>query len=131
MGSLRRTAALLWLLIGLLSWASHAAPSSPGGSAQFRANPYDVLSVASDCSQKEIQRQYRKLCLEHHPDKKRSGDGNASSGNGEDDFHFKEIQHAYSQIGSEEDRRNYDLMRQFSRHSTANEGGTETLDSRL
>eukprot|EP00581_Thalassiosira_minuscula_P015949 CAMPEP_0183719882 /NCGR_PEP_ID=MMETSP0737-20130205/12646_1 /TAXON_ID=385413 /ORGANISM="Thalassiosira miniscula, Strain CCMP1093" /LENGTH=363 /DNA_ID=CAMNT_0025949645 /DNA_START=335 /DNA_END=1427 /DNA_ORIENTATION=- len=64
-----------------------------------------------------------KLCLEFHPDKKRNNEySNADESDGaegknsvvDEDFEFKEIQHAYSLIGTNEDRRNYDLRRKFN-----------------
>jgi len=117
-------------LLGTLNLALCASASTPSGSQQFRSNPYKVLRVDPQCSQKEIQRSYRALCLKHHPDKKRNdGNCNAVDGgateaevgrSGDDDFEFKEVQHAYSLIGTEEDRRNYDLMRKFNLRSSSN-----------
>jgi len=102
--------------------SSSSSSSSSNNSKQFRSNPYDILGVdAALCTEKDIQRQYRKLCLKHHPDKKRNGDNISSTSDkgvdDDDDFEFKEIQHAYSLIGTKEDRRKYDLMRKFNLHS--------------
>ena len=71
--------------------------------------------MSKSATQKEIQQQYRSLCLQLHPDKNR--EANTSK---EDDFAFKEVQHAYSLIGTDQDRRKYDLMSRlkYSRRST-------------
>mmetsp|Transcript_24739 Transcript_24739/g.59637 ORF Transcript_24739/g.59637 Transcript_24739/m.59637 type:complete len:400 (-) Transcript_24739:172-1371(-) len=107
---------LLFVLLQLVICVSSSKPNN----TQFRTNPYEILRVDSSCSQKEIQRQYRKLCLTHHPDKKRNtstvGDepGDAEAGGGlDEDFEFKEVQHAYSLIGTEESRRNFELRRKL------------------
>ena len=75
---------------------------------EFRSNPYDILGVSPQATQKEIQRQYRSLCLRLHPDKRRKKKESL-----DDDHAFKELQHAYSLIGSEEARRNHDLKQRY------------------
>ena len=54
---------------------------------------YDVLGVVAEADSNEIRKQYRKLCLTHHPDK----GGNPQS--------FQKIQKAY-EILSDENKRN-------------------------
>lgn len=97
----------MFCLLVLFAVVSNVLASSPGNN--FRTNPYAVLGVTKEATQKEIQQQYRKLCLKYHPDKNRD-----SSYGIEDDFAFKEVQHAYSLIGTSDDRRNYDLSSRFS-----------------
>jgi len=114
----------LLLLLGILQLALCSPASTPNSSQQFRSDPYEVLRVDPQCTQKEIQRCYRSLCLKHHPDKKRNDDycntvgSEAKEGGSDDDFEFKEVQHAYSLIGTEEGRRNYDLRRKFNLQSS-------------
>lgn len=111
-----------------LAWCG-STPTSPSSSSSagthhhrrrrtFRSDPYEILHVdPTKCAQKEIQRQYRKLCLKYHPDKKsneRKIDDDDDATSDEDDFEFKEVQHAYSLIGTEEDRRNYDLLKKYN-----------------
>jgi DnaJ-class molecular chaperone len=83
-----------------------SSTSSP--SNNFRTNPYEILGVHKSATQKEIQQQYRSLCLKYHPDKNRENNANE-----ETDFAFKEVQHAYSLIGTQEDRRKYDITSRF------------------
>lgn len=58
---------------------------------------YDVLGIARSASADEIKRAYRKLALQHHPDK--------PTGNEEK---FKEINEAYQILGDQEKRAQYD-----------------------
>lgn len=60
-------------------------------------NFYEILGVDKSSTQDEIKKGYRKLAVEHHPDK---------GGNEET---FKKISQAYDTLGDEEKRRQYDL----------------------
>lgn len=62
-------------------------------------NFYNVLGVKENASQDEIKKAYRKLAVEHHPDK----------GGSEDKF--KEISQAYDVLGDENKRAQYDSRR--------------------
>ena len=61
------------------------------------ANYYDILGVNKNATQEEIKKSYRLLSKKYHPDK-----------NGGDDTKFKEINQAYSVLGDEAKRREYD-----------------------
>ncbi|MGN6102185.1 MAG: DnaJ C-terminal domain-containing protein [Devosia sp.] len=64
------------------------------------ANPYEVLGVKRDASQKEIQRAYRQLAKKSHPD--------LHPGDAEAEQKFKELTAAYELIGDPEKRRRFD-----------------------
>lgn len=74
--------------------------------ANAGANPYRVLGVSETASQEEIKRNYRTLCLKYHPDKntQRSTSERLSV-----ETKFKQLQEAYSQIGTAEARRLFEL----------------------
>jgi molecular chaperone DnaJ len=69
---------------------------------------YQILGVSENASQDEIKKAYRKLAVEHHPDK------------GGDENKFKKISEAYDTIGDENKRSQYDNQR---RNPFANMGG--------
>ena len=60
-------------------------------------NYYNILGVSKDASQDEIKKKYRKLSLQHHPD--RGGDAEQ----------FKKVSEAYENIGDPESRQKYDM----------------------
>ncbi|CAB4133619.1 CbpA DnaJ-class molecular chaperone [uncultured Caudovirales phage] len=60
---------------------------------------YEILGVAENATQDEIKKAYKKLAMQHHPD--RGGDTNK----------FQEIQSAYNVIGEEQARQQYDAQR--------------------
>ena len=100
-----------YFILLLLFSSGRLSYSLPNNKTEFRSNPYDILGVSSAATQKEIQRQYRSLCLQHHPDKKAK---NESLDDDDDDDHaFKEVQHAYSLIGDKESRRSHDLKSKY------------------
>ena len=57
---------------------------------------YDTLQLPKNASQEQIKKQYRKLSLEHHPDR-----------NGDQEI-FKTISEAYQQLSDEKSRKAYD-----------------------
>jgi len=60
------------------------------------ASLYDILGLARNASSEEIKKAYRKLALQHHPDK------------GGDQEKFKTIQRAYDVLSDEQRRHTYD-----------------------
>ena len=71
-------------------------------------NLYEILGVTENATQDEIKKSYRKLALEHHPDK------------GGNEEKFKKISVAYDTLGDEQKRRNYDNLKN---NPFANAGG--------
>lgn len=65
-----------------------------------KLDPYKVLGVDKNASQREIQKAFHKLSLQYHPDK------NKNKGAQEK---FAEINNAYDILSDEEKRKNYDL----------------------
>jgi molecular chaperone DnaJ len=59
-------------------------------------NFYNVLGVNENATQEELKKAYRKLAIEHHPDK------------GGSEEQFKKISEAYDTLGDENKRRQYD-----------------------
>jgi DnaJ-class molecular chaperone len=57
---------------------------------------YSILGLNKNASESEIKKSYRKLALQHHPDR------------GGDEQKFKEIQKAYEVLSDSEKKRNYD-----------------------
>ncbi|KAF9447786.1 DnaJ-domain-containing protein [Macrolepiota fuliginosa MF-IS2] len=72
-------------------------------------NLYEVLGVPEDAAVDVIKRVYRRLILEHHPDKN-SEDMEGST------KRFTRIQEAYEVLTDNRKRRKYDLQRQSQRH---------------
>jgi DnaJ-class molecular chaperone len=69
-------------------------------------DPYEVLGISPNVSQEEIKKAYRKLSLQHHPDR--------NNNSKESTEHFQMISQAYDLIGDEEKRRRYDVMGNMS-----------------
>ena len=65
---------------------------------------YSVLGISKDASAGEIKGAYRKLALKYHPD--------TNHGKDEAGERFKEIHEAFSILGDETRRRDYDLRGQ-------------------
>ena len=62
---------------------------------------YEVLGVGRNADQSEIQRAYRKLARQHHPDVNKDPSAEAR---------FKEISEAYDVLSDPEQRKRYDAF---------------------
>jgi DnaJ-class molecular chaperone len=71
-------------------------------------NYYQVLEVDKDASLKDIKKGYRRLALEHHPDRNRGNEKEA-------EIMFRDISEAYEVLSDKDSRREYD--RSFGRGS--------------
>jgi curved DNA-binding protein CbpA len=76
-------------------------------------DPYHVLGVSRDASSSEIRSAYRRLALQHHPDKQNSPEAKQEA-----NATFASISHAYEILGDDNNRRNYDasLLQQQHPH---------------
>lgn len=61
---------------------------------------YEVLGVSKDATDEDIKKAYRKLAMQHHPDR--------NQGNHESETKFKELNEAYSILGDSQKRSQYD-----------------------
>lgn len=77
---------------------------------------YKVLGVSKDATAEEIKKAYRGLALKYHPDR--------NEGNAEAEEKFKQINNAYSVLGDEEKRRQYDSSSSFNSYSQQSYGNT-------
>ena len=82
----------------------------------FDKDFYKSLGVASDASDSDIKKAYRKLAKDLHPDKN-PGDAKAEQ-------RFKEISEAYSVLSDADQRREYDAVRAMSRGRARFTAGT-------
>ena len=76
---------------------------------------YDVLGVARDASEQDIKSAYRKLALQHHPDRNQ-GDDKAEE-------KFKEAAEAYSVLGDPDKRARFDRYGKAGVAGAAGGGG--------
>lgn len=69
---------------------------------------YDTLQLPKNASKDDIKKAYKKLALQHHPDK-----------GGNQDI-FSKIREAYEVLSDDEKRRQYDTFSQFGNHQQFN-----------
>lgn len=78
-------------------------------------NPYEVLGVSKDATQKEIKSAYRRLAKKYHPD--------LNNGDKESEEKLKEINEAFAILGDEENRSKYDRFGDRAFDSSSGFGG--------
>jgi molecular chaperone DnaJ len=81
---------------------------------------YETLGVDKNASEEEIKKAYRKMALQHHPDK--------NSGDTESEEKFKGINEAYSVLSDGEKRRNYDMFGSAGPNGNSGFGGMGGFD---
>ena len=79
---------------------------------------YKILGVEKTASQDEIKKAFRKMAMKYHPDKN-PGDKVAEE-------NFKKLNAAYSVLGDEDKRRQYDMYGSQSFSSGSSSGPGET-----
>lgn len=77
---------------------------------------YEILSVARDCDDQTLKSSYRKLALQHHPDR--------NPGNAEAEERFKEAAEAYAVLSDPQKRAAYDRFG----HQGVNGGSAPNFD---
>lgn len=80
-------------------------------------NLYEVLGISKDASNSEIKKAYRKLAVQHHPDK------------GGDADKFKQISNAYETLSNKEKKQQYDNFGLFNLTSDPTEIFNQFFDS--
>lgn len=78
-------------------------------------NYYDILGVKKDATKKEIQKKYRKLSLQYHPDRQ---NGKSDEEKKESEEKFKEISEAYSILSDDNKRQQYDMFGTVNNHAS-------------
>ncbi len=78
---------------------------------------YEILSVSQTASQEDIKKAYRKVALQHHPDR--------NPDNPDAEHKFKEAAEAYEILGNEEKRAKYD---RFGHAGVKGGGGYSNMD---
>lgn len=71
-----------------------------------RKDYYKILGISKDATKDEIKKAYRKLAIRYHPDR--------NPGNKEAEEKFKQIAEAYSVLGDDEKRKEYDNPSSFN-----------------
>ncbi len=86
------------------------------------ADYYELLGVSRSADQTEIKKAYRKLAVQHHPDK--------NQGNKEAEDKFKDISEAYEVLSDPDKRDRYNRMghEAYKRSGRASGGGHDPFD---
>jgi len=75
---------------------------------------YAVLDIPADASSEAVKLAYRRLALQHHPDKCRGAEGESASNET-----FARIAFAYEVLGNEQRRKRYDLTGEMPQNDAA------------
>ncbi len=88
---------LVYTLIIAAGWTLMVHLGSQVATTAAPFNPFEIIGVSEDASEREIKKAYRKLSLIHHPDK------------GGDEATFQQLSAAYRALTDPVSRENYEL----------------------
>jgi curved DNA-binding protein CbpA len=88
---------LVYTLIIAAGWALLVHLGSQAATTAAPFNPFEIIGVSEDASEREIKKAYRKLSMIHHPDK------------GGDEATFQQLSAAYRALTDPVSRENYEL----------------------
>lgn len=88
---------LVYTLVIAAGWALLVHCGSQAATTAAPFNPFEIIGVSEDASEREIKKAYRKLSMIHHPDK------------GGDEATFQQLSAAYRALTDPVSRENYEL----------------------
>lgn len=106
---------LVVLFLLFVSMAS-ALPCATAAKSKPKTH-YDVLEIPQGASLKDIKKAYRKLAVQHHPDRNLGNEEEAT-------IRFREISEAYEILSDEQTRKQYDKMLKYG----GTDGGSDGFD---
>ncbi|KAL9189344.1 hypothetical protein ACHAXT_011834 [Thalassiosira profunda] len=99
---------LLLAALALLLLLTSPCTVHPGVEAAKQKTHYDVLELQPDATLQDIKKAYRKLAVQHHPDRNPGNEEEATE-------RFRDIAEAYEVLSDEGARRDYDRALKFGR----------------
>lgn len=80
---------------------------------EFKFNPYKILDLPKNCSEKEIKKRYRQLVKQYHPDKQKDTKNEGDTKDGEDTKIFESIEKAYHLLITSDPTKKYKVELSF------------------
>lgn len=107
---------LLVSIASSLPYATAAKTSNDRKTSKKKTH-YEVLQVPQDASLQDIKKAYRKLAVQHHPDRNPGHEEEAT-------VRFREVSEAYEILSDEKSRKQYDNMLKYGGFDTAGSDGS-------
>lgn len=108
------------LIIGLLLFAMSDSTYAYAAKQKERTH-YEVLGLTQDASLQDVKKAYRKLAVQHHPDRNLGNEEEAT-------IKFREVNEAYEILSDEQSRKQYDKMLRYGGAGGGGSGGGHTFN---
>lgn len=105
------------LLVSIASSLPCATAAKRSTDRKTPKTHYEVLQVPQDASLQDIKKAYRKLAVQHHPDRNPGHEEEAT-------VRFREVSEAYEILSDEKSRKQYDNMLKYGGFDTAGSDGS-------